>query len=51
MTDEALRKAADDWQWGQWAVVLTPLGIGVPTLAVAQAVTDWLRERAEGDGS
>jgi hypothetical protein len=43
---EALRDAADKWQWGQWADVLV---LKPPTrnpIDNAQRVTDWLRHRA-----
>lgn len=49
---EALRSAADDWQFGGWAVVLTskPFPPAVPLIAYAQRITDWLRARAAREG-
>jgi hypothetical protein len=49
--EQALREAADAWQWDQWTI-LTPK-IKAETqpqriIGAAQAVTDWLRDRAGG---
>lgn len=49
----ALREAADEWQTGAWTVLTPP--IKAPTqpqriIGAAQAVTDWLRDRADRIG-
>lgn len=46
---EALREAADKWQWGEWTVLTAPIkAVSQPQriIGAAQAVTDWLRDRA-----
>jgi hypothetical protein len=43
--ERALLDAASAWQWGQWTV-LTPQVKAGSVIGAAQAVTDWLRERA-----
>ena len=47
---QALRDAADAWQWGEWAAITEPAKRPeqVPRiLSIADAVTDWLRARAD----
>ena len=45
---EALRAAADAWQWGEWSTITEPAKRpAVPSiLGTANAVTDWIRARA-----
>jgi len=45
---EALEEAADAWQRGEWTVITATTRLPRPeaTLGTAQAVTDWLRDRA-----
>lgn len=46
----ALREAADRWQWGEWTVLTTPIKAESQPqriIGAAQAVTDWLRARAD----
>ena len=46
---EALREAADAWQWGEWSTITEPAKRpAVPSiLGIANAVTDWIRARAD----
>lgn len=46
----ALREAADKWQWGEWTVLTAPIKAASQPqriIGAAQAVTDWLRDRAD----
>ena len=46
----ALREAADAWQWGGWSTIAEPAKRPerVPRiLGIANAVTDWIRARAD----
>ena len=45
----ALREAADAWQRGEWAAITEPAKRpAVPSiLGIANAVTDWIRARAD----
>ena len=47
---EALREAAEDWQWGGWSTITGPAKRPeqVPRiLGIADAVTGWIRARAD----
>ena len=50
---EALREAADAWQWGEWSTITEPakrpevVGQVPRILGIANAVTDWIRARAD----
>ena len=47
---QALRDAADAWQWGGWSTITEPAKRPeqVPrVLGIANAATDWIRARAD----
>lgn len=49
---DALTAAADVWQWGGWTVLTEPIKAAEQPqriIGAAQAVTDWLRARAESE--
>lgn len=47
---EALREAADAWNWSAWSDVLDLRALGLNSLPTAQSVGDWLRARADALG-
>lgn len=51
---DALREAADAWQWGEWTAITEPIKAREQPqriIGAAQAVTDWLRARVERESA
>lgn len=42
---DVIEEVARRWQLNTWADVLKPLRLGVRSVAVAQAVTEWIRSQ------
>lgn len=48
---EAVEAVAREWQYGGWTILTAPPPAGgIPSLALGQRVTDWLREKTEQIG-
>lgn len=48
---DAVEKVAREWQYGGWTILTAPPPAGaIPSLALGQRVTDWLRARIPRSG-